>query len=312
MTVVAAALDIGGTKTAAAVVTADGAVASRCTAPTPAADGPDAVLGAAAALVRRAVGEHRAIGLGVGSAGAVDPASGRVRSATDALPGWAGTDLAGSLGSALGLPVATANDVHAHALGEYWLGAARGAATVLFAAVGTGVGGCLLLDGAVHGGARAAAGHLGHVPVPAAAGVRCPCGASGHVEAVASGPALASAYRERTGRAAGRLQDVVRAERSGDAAASAVLAGGGAALGTALAGAANVVDPDIVVVGGGVAAAGRTWWAALRKGVEQGLIPALRGLPVEPAELGADAALLGAGRMAWRKYGEQGEQGEHT
>ncbi|WP_460776088.1 ROK family protein, partial [Nocardiopsis nanhaiensis] len=140
MSPVAAALDIGGTKIAAATVTAEGEVGARHWRPTPAGKGPERILGTAADLVREAVGDLDTVGVGVGSAGVVDPATGRVRSATDALPGWAGTDLRGGLADALGRPVTVANDVHAHALGEYWRGAARGRPTALVLAVGTGVG----------------------------------------------------------------------------------------------------------------------------------------------------------------------------
>lgn len=309
MSPVAVALDIGGTKIAAAAVTADGVLTGQGSVPTPAREGPGAVLGAAGGLVReiarglprRADGTPDVVGVGVGSAGVVDPATGLVRSATDALPGWGGTDLRGGLRGELGLPVTVVNDVHAHALGEYWRGAARGQATVLFVAVGTGVGASVLLDGGIHHGFRSAAGHAGHVPVASAAGRRCPCGAEGHVEAVASGPALLREYRERTGGAAPRLQEVAAAAEGGDPTARAVLAEGGAALGQAVAGLANVLAPDVIVVGGGVAGAGRAWWRALREETGHGLIPALRGLPMVAAALGADAALLGAGHLAWRE-----------
>ncbi|SIO87258.1 ROK family protein [Nocardiopsis sp. JB363] len=297
---VAVALDIGGTKTAAATVTADGAVLTRAKRPTPAARGARAVLDNAVELAREVGVGHEVVGVGVGSAGVVDPDTGLVRSATDALPGWAGTDLRGHLTTELGAPVAVANDVHAHALGEYLWGAARGGSTVLLVAVGTGVGGALLCEGRIHSGARAAAGHAGHVPVAAAAGRHCPCGAEGHVESVASGPALVAEYTERGGGAVTRLEEVVAlADR--DPVARSVLVDGATALGSALAGLANVFDPDVIVVGGGVAGAGPDWWSALTEETERGLVPALRGLPVVPAALGADAALLGAAHLAWRE-----------
>lgn len=303
MSRVAVALDIGGTKTAAATVTADGVVLARAKRPTPAARGPRAVLGTAVDLVRELGADHEVVGVGVGSAGVVDPGTGLVLSATDSLPGWAGTDLRGHLATELGLPVAVVNDVHAHALGEYHQGAARGGSTVLLVAVGTGVGGALLCEGRIHGGARAAAGHVGHVPVAAAAGRRCPCGAQGHVESVASGPALVAEYNERGGGAVTRLEEVV-ALVDRDPVARSVLVGGATALGSALAGLANVIDPDVIVVGGGVAGAGADWWSPLTEEIERGLVPALRGLSVVPAALGADAALLGAAHLVWREIEE--------
>lgn len=296
------ALDIGGTKTAAALVTEDGALLERRRSRTPASLGADAVMAEALGMARALTADRAPVGVGIGSAGVIDTDTGTVCSATDALPGWAGTDLRGVFRRELGLPVSVANDVHAHALGEYWRGVARDQECVLFVAVGTGVGGALLIDGHVRSGARSAAGHVGHVPVPEADGLACPCGANGHVEAVASGPALEQANRVAGGPVT-RLEEVVEAADRGDSSARAVLAVGARALGTALAGAANVLDPDLLVVGGGVTAAGDHWWPHLRQGITDGTIPALRGLPVAASQLGADAALLGAARLVRREQG---------
>ncbi|MFG1945351.1 ROK family protein [Nonomuraea sp. NPDC048826] len=292
-------LDIGGTKTAAGVVDRTGAVLATATRPTPAGGGPEAILGTAAELVRSLDGRRGIVtAVGVGSAGVIDPRRGVVVSATDALAGWAGTDLRGELSRRLGLPVAVDNDVHAHALGEQWRGAAAGRSDVLLVAVGTGVGASVVLGGRVRHGAHAVAGHAGHVSVAAAAGVPCPCGGQGHVEAVASGPALLREYRSRSGAAAADLAEVARLAEAGDPVAAGVLAEGGAALGSLIGGLMNVIDPEIVVIGGGVAGCGEAWWRPLRAAVAADALPALRGVPVEPAALGGTAALLGAARLA--------------
>ncbi|NED55175.1 ROK family protein, partial [Micromonospora aurantiaca] len=179
-----AALDIGGTKTTAALVTAGGEVVGRHTAPTPGRSGAAAVLDTAAGLVEKlradAPGAVRA--LGVGSAGVIDSASGLVLSATDVLTGWTGTDLRGDLRRRLGVPVTVINDVHAHALGEARHGAAAGYDTVLYVAVGTGVGASFVLGDTVLAGAHSAAGHAGHQPSPYAGSLACTCGGRGHLE----------------------------------------------------------------------------------------------------------------------------------
>ncbi|MDR7303550.1 ROK family protein [Haloactinomyces albus] len=293
-----AGIDIGGTKTAAALVSIDGEIVKRVETPTPAAQGSASVLRTAADLVAD-LGPFGAVG--VGSAGVVDHATGTVRSATDALPGWTGTDIRGELRRLLRVPVTADNDVHAHALGEHWQGAARGFDTVLAVTVGTGVGGSLIVGGGAHHGAHSAAGHLGHLPTPAAAGRRCPCGAGGHLEAVASGPALLSEYVARTGTSVSELAEVAARARAGDPIATEVLAGGAAAVGAVIGGVVNLLDPDVVVVGGGVAGSGAVWWSRLRPAVEAELLPALSGVSVVPAELGADSALVGAARLAWEQ-----------
>src|SRR5699024_10015428 len=93
------------------------------------------------------------------------------------------------------LAVRAVNDVHAHALGEAVAGASRGSASSLLVAAGTGIGGGFITDGHLLTGRNSAAGHIGHVPSAPAAGLDCPCGGTGHVEAIASGPAILETYR---------------------------------------------------------------------------------------------------------------------
>lgn len=292
-------VDIGGTKTSAGLVDPSGALLAVRTLPTPATRGAAAVVDTAAGLVRELAAESGGVAaVGIGSAGVVDPRRGMILSATAAIAGWAGTDLRGEISRLLGLPVAVDNDVHAHALGEQWRGAATGYADVLLVAVGTGVGASLVLDGRVRHGAHSVAGHAGHLPAAAAAGRLCPCGGRGHVEAVASGPALLAEYRRRTASEVTRLADVARLAAAGDPVAAAVLTEGATALGSAVGGLINVIDPEVVVITGGVTGCGAPWWEALREAVHAETLPVLRGVPVEPASLGGDAALLGAARMA--------------
>ncbi|MFC8176748.1 ROK family protein [Streptomyces sp. NPDC057325] len=291
-----AGVDIGGTKTAAGLVAPDGTLLARRMLPTPAQDGPDAVIATAVRAVRELDAPVAAVG--VGSAGVVDPGTGRIVAATDALPGWAGTELRRELEQALGVPVAIDNDVHAHALGEAWLGAATGHRHVLLVAIGTGIGGSLLIDGQVHRGARAVAGHVGHVPVPSAAGAACTCGGTGHVEAVGSGPALLAAYRGRGTGSAASLAEVSALASAGDAEARAVLARGARALGEALGGIVNTTDPELVLIGGGVSGCGPEWWGPLREAFEAELLTPLKDVELRPGLLGGDAAVLGAARLA--------------
>lgn len=293
-----AGVDLGGTKTAAGLVTRDGTVVRTHTVSTPAADGPEAVLDAVAHAVRQLGSSVRAVG--VGSAGVIDPVSGHVVSATGAMPGWAGTDLRGGLVRRLGVPVVVENDVHAHARGEARCGGAAGMRHMLYVAVGTGIGASLLIDGRIHHGARSAAGHAGHLPVPAAAGRPCSCGGLGHAEAAGSGPAMLAAYRRRTGRAeeVTALAEVSARAESGDATATAVLAEGATALGQAIGGLANTLDPEAVLIGGGVSRCGAPWWEPLRTAVAAELLPPLAELPVVRGRLGPNAALLGAAGLA--------------
>ncbi|MEV4545990.1 ROK family protein [Micromonospora echinaurantiaca] len=297
-----AALDIGGTKTAAAIVTGRGEILDRVTAATPGRAGASAVLDTAAGLVEQL--RTRSAGtpvraLGVGSAGVIDHRSGRVLSATDVLTGWAGTDLRGTLRRRLGLPVTVINDVHAHALGEARHGVAAGRDTVLYVAVGTGVGASFVVGGTVLAGAHSAAGHAGHQPSPHAGSLPCTCGGQGHLEAIAAGPGLAGEYARRTGRPVDDLRSVAARAEDGDETARDVVALGGAAVGSAVGGLVNLLDPHAVVVGGGVTGLGAPWWQALRDAVRRETLPSLADVPVLASALGPDAPLLGAASLAW-------------
>ena len=297
-----AALDIGGTKTAAALVTKQGEVVDRAVAATPGRSGASAVLDTAAGLVdqlraRWAGTPVRA--LGVGSAGVIDRTTGRVLSATDVLTGWAGTDLRGSLHQLLGLPVTVVNDVHAHALGEARHGIAAGCETVLFVAVGTGIGASFVIGGTVLAGAHSAAGHAGHQPSRYAGSLPCTCGSQGHLEAIASGPGLADEYARRTGQPVADLRSVAALAAAGDETAGAVVLLGGTAVGSAVGGLVNMLDPDVVLIGGGVTGLGEPWWQALRDAVQRETLPGLDAVPVLASTLGADAPVLGAASLAW-------------
>ena len=300
-------IDLGGTKTAGGIVDAGGNVVFSTEVPTPSQAGAGKVLQAAAGLVRSLQAEAESRGLqvdsiGIGSAGVIDSARGVVLSATDSIRGWAGTALAAELTVRTGLPATALNDVHAHALGESWLGAGAGVPSVLFMGMGTGVGGSYVLDGRPLEGASFAAGHTGHLASPFAvdAGepLPCSCGGAGHVEAVASGPGIFTLYTRLGGSTATDTRGVYSLAAGGDPAAAEALRRGAAAAGSAIGGLANVLDPHIVVVGGGLAFAGPLWWEEMEVQARAELLPPLAGLKIVPAQLGATAAIRGAARRA--------------
>ncbi len=302
-------VDIGGTKTAAGIVDAAGTVHAADSRSTPAAEGSAAILATAAALVESLLARARTLGLqpvavGIGSAGVIAALDGSVVSATDSLTGWAGTPLAAHLGAQAGLPAFAVNDVHAHNLGEYWQGASAGTRSSLLVAVGTGVGGSLILSGTPHLGARAVAGHVGHLASPYAYDdggrpLPCSCGRAGHLEAIASGPSIAHLYSRLAGGEPVPAREVAVRAAAVDAAALQALTTGATAAGQAVGGLANMLDPDTVVIGGGVSAAGELWWTPFLTALRAELMDPLTGLPVVPAVLGSSAALVGAAKFAF-------------
>ncbi|THJ67126.1 ROK family protein [Arthrobacter echini] len=300
-------LDLGGTKIAGGVVDVSGGLALHREVPTPARDGAEAVLDAAASLVATLVSEAGAQdlvvqGLGIGSAGVIDSDSGVVVSATDAITAWAGTRLTAGLAARTGLPSTAINDVHAHALGESWLGAGADAESILFVGMGTGVGGGFVLRGEGLEGATHTAGHVGHIASPLAyddgVPLPCTCGGAGHVEAIASGPSIHALFQRLGGTSAADTRAVYRLAVAGDRHALAAVQRGAAAAGQMIGGLANVLDPHVVVVGGGLASAGPLWWDAMQDAARQELLLPLLGLDIVPAELGTTAAIRGAARRA--------------
>lgn len=303
-------VDLGGTKTAAGLVSEDGALLFSETIPTPNRAGGGAVLDATAALVSRMrlraqSGDFSVAGVGVGSAGVVDAGRGVVVSATDAIHGWAGTALTEGLARRLGLPhgaIRAVNDVHAHALGEAWRGAGAGTASSLLIAFGTGVGGSLVLDGRPVLGHRFVAGHVGHIASPYAysggEALPCSCGGSGHVEAVASGPAIHAAFLRLGGSpAVPDTREVFALARRGDPAACRAVSTAAAAAGQAAGGLVNVLDPEIVVISGGLADAGELWWNPMKAALRRELLDPLVRVPVLRATLENSAAIVGAARL---------------
>ena len=308
----AVGVDLGGTKTAAGVVSEDGALLFSETIPTLNRAGGEAVLDAAAALVSRMLLRAQAgrplRRRGGGGLRRGDRCrAGVVVSATDAIQGWAGTALTEGLARRLGIPpggVRAVNDVHAHALGEAWRGAAAGTASSLLIAFGTGVGGSLVLAGRPVLGHRFVGGHVGHFASPyayaGAEALPCSCGGSGHVEAVASGPAIHAAFLRLGGSTAvPDTRAVFALAHSGHPAARRAVSTAAAAAGQAAGGLVNILDPEIVVVSGGLADAGELWWKPMKAALRRELLDPLVRVPVLRATLENSAAIVGAARLVF-------------
>jgi glucokinase len=304
----ALAIDIGGTKIAAAVVGPDGSVHHKYVVGTPAVHGAGAVLEAAVEAARRVLEAGRnggidIVAIGVGTGGHVDQERGTITYASDLLPGWMGLELGPHFIRALGLPVSVDNDVNSMALGEARFGAGRPFDNVLYVTVGTGVGGALVLGGRLQHGVTWTAGEVGHLVIDWDGTRRCSCGRLGHLEAFTSGPAIAERYRELAGLAeACDLRRVADRARNGDPNANTAIAEGAHILGLALSGLLNVLDPQALIIGGGVAELGDLWWSPLEAALRANPLPGPARIVVERAQLGVDAGLIGAAWMAFSKH----------
>jgi len=305
------AVDIGGTKLAAGIVDADGKMLERGEVPTLAHEGLEPVLerivGLGRDLLARAAAQKEPVQrIGIGCAGPVDLKAGKVFNPPN-LPGWSEVSLVRHIESALGLSAVLENDANAAALGEFRYGAGRGARSLVYFTVSTGIGGGIILDGKVWHGLKDAAGEVGHMTV-CPDGPVCGCGNRGCLEAMASGPSIARRAREAV--AAGRptrlrevpvvtSADVVRLAQEGDAVAREVWDAAVKYLGIGVAAVITILAPERVVLGGGVTRAGDFLFEPLRAEVRRRvkLVP-IESVRILPAALGPDVGILGAAAVA--------------
>jgi glucokinase len=249
------AADVGGTTIAAGLVTHEGEVLAHLRAPTH-ERGPgtavETLLDLLGRLSRQARGEGRPLdGAGIGVAGTVDAAAGVVGGLAHNVPELAGVRLGALVGARLGLPTWVDNDVNVLALGEWMWGAGRGTASLVVLALGTGVGGGIILDGQLHRGRSGFGGELGHVPINFD-GPACFCGGRGCLSVYVSGRSLAARGTERLGRPV-EAAAVFQLAREGNVDARALVDQACEALGAALAVIVNGLDPECLLLAGSVA-----------------------------------------------------------
>ncbi|MCW2715675.1 MAG: hypothetical protein JWN88_2722 [Frankiales bacterium] len=284
------ALDIGGTKIAAALVSDDGEVVRSARAPTAGDPWPVCL-----ALLQEVRGTEAVDGIGAGSSGPMQWPSGRLSPLN--VPGWRDFPLRDALRDAFpGLPVRVHNDAACVAVGEHWRGAGRGVDDLVGMVVSTGVGGGLVLGGRLVDGAGGNAGHIGHVVVEPD-GPDCVCGGRGCLEAVARGPAVVAAAREQ-GCPARDGVELAELARSGDEIAVRAISRAGHAVGVGVASAAALLDVRRVIIGGGFASVGELFWEPLQAAfARHARLDFLARTRVVPAELGGAAGLVGAAAL---------------
>jgi glucokinase len=307
------AIDVGGTKLAAAVIDDRARILGRSRVPSPTGPDPEilyeAVLTCCAAALRGAdarPGDLAGIGVSCGGpmvwpAGEVSPLN---------LPAWRRFPLRHRLIREFEVePVLVHNDAVGVAVGEHWKGAGVGTANLLGMTVSTGVGGGLVLDGRLYHGTSGNAGHVGHV-VAEPDGPSCVCGGRGCVEAIAAGPntvrrALAEGWQPGEGRQADGVT-LAGAAAAGDEIALRAIARAGRAVGCALASCAHLLDLEMVAIVGGFSHSGPPFWDALHGAfTTHARMDFAAACQILPGKLGADAPLLGAAAFVldFERYG---------
>ena len=287
-------LDLGGTNLKVAVIERTDregeppVLVATDTTPTHAERGPDGVVAVMVEAGLAAIERHGPVAtIGIGVPGLFERETGVIRLFPNFPGPWTGHPFKAGLEAGLGRPVAFINDARAHTLAESRMGAGRGARTMALVALGTGIGGGLIVDGKLHLG-TGTGGEIGHQTV-VENGPLCGCGNRGCAEALAQANAITTAAGKSS------VTEVFAAAAAGDERCQAAVDQAIRALGIAIANVVNVLAPDRVVVGGGMAAAGDFIMEPLRANVYEHA----RMLPPEQidivlADLGPLAGAIGA------------------
>lgn len=309
-------VDLGGTNIVVGAMSVDGRRQHAMhTVATRADLGADAVVARMVELIERVIAETCAsagcsradfLGVGIGSPGPLDRERGLVIFTPNL--GWRDFPLRDRIQDAVRLPATLDNDANCATLGEWWIGAARGARHVVGLTIGTGIGGGLILDGKLYHGVSDVAGELGHSTIDST-GRRCGCGNYGCLEAYASGPAIAERARESLAggepsimpaMVGGDLRQltaalVYEAAHRGDELAIQVVRETARFLGTGVANLLNIFNPEVVVLAGGVTQAGDALFEPLRAEVRRRAFrPAVEACRIVPGELQGAAGVVGA------------------
>ena len=305
-------IDLGGTTAKVGLFTTAGELLEKWEVPTDTSHAGEHILANLAAAIRgkmeeKSLSAQQVEGVGVGVPGPV--LDSRIVPIVCAnLGGWGDRNVAEDLSALLdGLPVLVGNDANVAALGEIWMGAAKGCRNAVMVTLGTGVGGGVIVNGKVIDGVHGAGGEIGHITVNPHETAVCGCGKRGCLEQYSSATGVVRCMKKLLEEDPGTpcvlrgtdfvAKDVFDAARSGDVLAAREVDQMTATLGMALANIAAVVDPEMFLIGGGVARAGAVLFDPLTAHYRDTAFRSCRDIPIKAASLGNDAGIYGAVRL---------------
>ena len=304
-------VDVGGSKIATALATAQGKILARGYSPTPARANADAIVDSIFTTVEQTISDSklraRLIGIGLAVAGIVDSDIGRVVSSPN-IPGWHDVPLRDLIQQKFGISTCLGNDATLAALGEWCFGVRKKVANLIYVTLSTGIGGGIIADGKLYTGSRGIAGEIGHMTIDVN-GPRCNCGNIGCWEALASGTALArEAVKQIAQGVPTSIVDLVDGDLSkidakvvflaakrGDELAKELISQLAFYFGVGLANLVNIFNPELILIGGGVAKMGDLLLQPAIKVVkERAFATSANSVEIKPALLGDDSGVLGA------------------
>ena len=280
-------IDIGGTAVKYGLADEQGRLLDKSSMETKAQEGPQALLENIREVAADYQSQQAVAGIAVSTAGIVDPEKGSILFAGDNLPGYTGTEVRAILERDCGIPCEVENDVNCAGLGELWLGAGRGAKSLVCITVGTGIGGCVILDGRLVHGAGCCAGEIGYMQI----------GEAGTLEQMAAVPQLirevAVSRKLPLEAVDGRM--VFQLARTGDADAVNAIEHMMIRLAKGIANICYVLNPERVILGGGIMSQREYLGPRLSFILQQHMVPAIwKSTRLEFAVLENDAGMLGA------------------
>ncbi len=305
-------IDLGGTTAKVGLFTTSGALLEKWEVATDTSHAGEHILENLAAAVlgkmkEQSIQPEQVEGVGIGVPGPVLNSS-IVPIVCANLGGWGERNVSAQLSGLLdGLKVLVGNDANVAALGEIWMGAAKGAKNAVMVTLGTGVGGGVVVNGKVIDGVHGAGGEIGHITVNRHETAVCGCGKRGCLEQYSSATGVVRCMKKLLDENPDTpcvlrgtefaAKDVFDAARNGDALAAREVDEMSDTLGMALANIASTVDPEAFLVGGGVARAGDVLFAPLNKHFQEYAFKSCRETPIKQASLGNDAGIYGAVRL---------------
>ena len=305
-------IDLGGTTAKIGLFPTSGALLEKWEVATDPSNAGEHILENLAAAVlgkmkEKSIQPEQVEGVGIGVPGPVLDSS-IVPIVCANLGGWGERNVSAQLSGLLdGLKVLVGNDANVAALGEIWMGAAKGAKNAVMVTLGTGVGGGVVVNGKVIDGVHGAGGEIGHITVNRHETAVCGCGKRGCLEQYSSATGVVRCMKKLLDENPDTpcvlrgtefaAKDVFDAARNGDALAAREVDEMSDTLGMALANIASTVDPEAFLVGGGVARAGDVLFAPLNKHFQEYAFKSCRETPIKQASLGNDAGIYGAVRL---------------
>ncbi len=310
------AVDLGGTKIIAAIISNKGQIIAREYSLTLADAGPESVINRILSAIDhilslRNIGSSQLDSISIAAAGAIDYGSGLITLSPN-LPGWCDIPLRDIVKEKYNVNTLLLNDASAAALGEHHLGVGKGVDNLILLTVGTGIGGGIIINGRLYSGLCGSAGEIGHMTIDVN-GSKCNCGNTGCLETLASGTAMAKEAIMRISQGeksslteivAGKIENITAekievAARSGDSLALEVILKAATYLGVGMVNLVNIFNPEMIIVGGGMAKMGDLLLNPARQVVrERAFSLSAQAVCIVPAQLGDDAGVLGAAIFA--------------